>query len=406
MALAACGAPRAPQATPTQTSNPSPTGAPTPLPPETLRVWLPPIGGLPSRSPAAEMLTKRIEAFAASEGLKAEIRIKPLSGPAGMLNTLAAARQVAPAAVPDVVLIPRSLMEEAVANGLAFPLPDNAFTTPLSTGDWFGYAQQMAAVQSVSYGVPFAGDAFGVVYNPRTVKSPPQTWGEWLKAKQPWRIALGDQRATSILALYKTAGGTWQSQDGAPQLDEKTLARVFSLLQSANANGLLSAVNLQFKNDEELWKKSRGESDAFILTYASHLLSAPAPRQIAPIPGPDVEHRTILSTAWLWTLTTPDSNRQRIAVKFLAYMGDAEFVSRWTESAGYLPPRRVELNTWGNARQRALAASVMPFLTPPPPAQVETKYGAALAEAARRVLNGDLTSQEAAHWAIAEAAKP
>ena len=404
--LTACNMPARVPPTPTATATSAPTPTPTSPPPVTLRVWLPPIAGIPADSPAAEMLIKRINAFAAERGLKAEIRVKPLFGAAGMLTELGAARAVAPSAVPDVVLMPRALMEEAVANGLVFPLPEDAFTAPLSTGDWFGYAQQMAAVQSVAYGVPFAGDAFGLAYNPNSTQPVPKTWDDWINADQPLRIALGDKQATAVLALYQAAGGAWQSKDSAPTLDENTLAQVFALIQTAYSSGLLDQTALRIESDDDLWKRYRGEASGFMLTHISHLLAVPEPRRMAPIPAVDANHRVVVSTAWLWTLTTPDSERQRLGVALLAYLGAPEFVARWTDAAGFLPPRRSELDAWGKAPHRDLAMAVIPFMAPPPPYQIKKMYGAALAEAVARVVNGKRTPQEAAQWAIASAAKP
>jgi ABC-type glycerol-3-phosphate transport system substrate-binding protein len=317
-----------------------------------------------------------------------------------MLTTLNAARTVAPNAVPDVVLMPRALLEAAAAKGLAFPLPEAAFTTPLSADDWFPYAQHLATLQGVTYGVPFAGDAFGLVYHPKAFPEPPKTWEAWLQAPQALALPLGDPQAYALLALYRAAGGAWEDQAGRPSLDKDALAAVLTLLQEAQAKHHLDNALREVTDDHMLWARYQGEAQALLLTRISHLLPGPDPRRMAPIPAGENGKPVAFGDGLLWALTTPDPNRQALAVALLADLGAPDFVAQWTEAAGYLPPRQSALKQWENADHRALAEAILPQLQPPPPPEVSTVLGPLMHQAAVQVLTGKQSPASAAQWAV------
>ena len=397
------GCARHPRPHPLATTTPNPLSTPTPAsatPPTHLRVWLPPALASEASPHASDLLNTRLQAFAAAHNLTLEVRVKPLKGPAAMLTALNAARTVAPQAVPDIVLMPRASLEAAAVKGLAFPLPEAAFTTPLSADDWLPYAQRLASLQGITYGVPFAGNAFGLVYHPQALPQPPQTWEAWLQTSQKWLLPLGDPQAYALLALYRAAGGAWEDKTGRPALDEATLTAVLTLLQEAQNKGLLDSALLQISDDHMLWARYQGEAQALLLTWISHLLPNPDPRRMAPLPAGESGTPVAFSDGLLWALTTPDPSRQSVAIALLADLGAPDFVAQWTEAAGYLPPRQSVLEQWENADHRALAEGILPALQPAPPPEVLTVLGPLLHQTAVQVLTGEQSPESAAQWAI------
>ncbi len=93
-----------------------------------------------------------------------ETRVKAVSGPGGLLDSLTTASAAAPQALPDLVALPRDLLETAALKGLLLPL-DN-LTTALDDPDWYAYAASLARLQKNIYGLPFAGDALVLGYHP------------------------------------------------------------------------------------------------------------------------------------------------------------------------------------------------------------------------------------------------
>ena len=402
VALTACTAQSAAQNTPAASSPAKDTPTPTEAsaPPQTLRVWLPATLAPETNPHAYERIADRVQAFAAAHNLTIEIRIKPLEGASGMLTTLSAARLVAPDAVPDVVLLPHTLLEAAAVKGLAFPLTEDTFTTPLSADDWFPYARQLATVQSITYGVPFSGDALGMIYHPEAVPTPPTTWNEWLQAPQPWLMPLGDPQATVLLALYRAAGGAWEDENGRPTLEEAPLEQTLTLLQQAVQNQRLDPALLALPGDHALWVRNQGAVQTLMFTYISHLLPTHDPRRMAPIPAADGGQPLALADGLLWALTTPNPSRQPLALALMAHLSDPDFVAQWTEAAGFLPPRQSCLNAWESDQHRTLAAAILPALQPGPSQQVSTVLGPIVQEAAAQVITGKQSPASATQWAI------
>ncbi len=139
-----------------------------------IRVWLPPQLNPSNGTPAGNLLKTRLDEFSAAHpGLRLEVRVKAESGPAGLLESLAAARQAAPSALPDLIALPYRDMESAATKGLIYPL-DN-LTGVLAGSDWYDYAHQLAQSQDATFGLPFAGDALVLVY---------QIWTYWIFRKR------------------------------------------------------------------------------------------------------------------------------------------------------------------------------------------------------------------------------
>ena len=91
-----------------------PAISPTPESPLKLRLWLPPQFDPASDSPAGRLLQARLEQFQRSNPrVLIETRVKAVNGPGGLLDSLTTARAAAPEALPDLVALPRDLMETA-----------------------------------------------------------------------------------------------------------------------------------------------------------------------------------------------------------------------------------------------------------------------------------------------------
>lgn len=108
------------------TSAPVPAAAgqetPPPASPEnpgTLRLWLPPQFDPSGNTPAAQILRQRLNEFSRRyPDVTLDVRVKAVDGPGGLLDSLTTASAAAPGALPDLVALPRELMETAALKGL------------------------------------------------------------------------------------------------------------------------------------------------------------------------------------------------------------------------------------------------------------------------------------------------
>ncbi|RPI80494.1 MAG: hypothetical protein EHM41_22630, partial [Chloroflexi bacterium] len=131
--------------------------------PLTLRVWIPTEFDPNAGTRSSELLNARLSEFSSRRSdIRLDVRVKAVDGPGGLLDALTAASSAAPKAVPDLIAIPRFLMETAALKGLLYPF--DGLTSLPDADDWYGYAREMAVIQDSTFGLPFAGDALALLY--------------------------------------------------------------------------------------------------------------------------------------------------------------------------------------------------------------------------------------------------
>ncbi|MBU4225994.1 MAG: extracellular solute-binding protein, partial [Chloroflexi bacterium] len=307
--IAGCGPaspPPAPTLAPGLTATPrlnTPGFAPTEmLAARSIRVWLPPQLDPSNGTPAGNLLKTRLDEFSAAHpGLRLEVRVKAESGPAGLLESLAAARQAAPSALPDLIALSYRDMESAATKGLIYPL-DN-LTGVLTGSDWYDYAHQLAQSQEATFGLPFAGDALVLVYRdtvraantggtpvrdgneyfaPSASGELPPEWSLIQASQVELAFPAADPQALVTLALYQSAGGSLVDSQGRPALDPQILTQVLTFYQ----NGGFSPSVVQYANDDQAWQAFRaGRADAVITWASNYLRAAPNDYAALPLPG-------------------------------------------------------------------------------------------------------------------------
>ncbi|MEJ2413482.1 MAG: hypothetical protein P8Y34_10905, partial [Anaerolineales bacterium] len=126
-------------------NDPSPTPLPTPTPdiplvkPRTLTLWVPPQFDPDDGSIAGNLFRSRLNEFVVRRPqADLRVRIKPLTGEFGLMESLELTESAAPVLLPDLIALPRSLMEKAYADGLVVSLDD--YLENPNQDDWFDYA--------------------------------------------------------------------------------------------------------------------------------------------------------------------------------------------------------------------------------------------------------------------------
>ena len=228
LVLSGCAQPTSPVATetvepvPTLTLTSPATEEPipdTPSPPTYLRLWVPVEFDPENGTRASRLLQARLDEFSERRGVDIEVRVKDLNGSGGMVDSLSAANAAAPLALPDLILLPYDLLEDAALKGLLTPM--DGMIEPLEESDWYEYARQLATVQNSTYGLPFAGDALLLLYRPAAVAEPPRDWGAALEITTPLIFPAADEQASFTLAQYLINGGNLQDDEGRPMLETR-----------------------------------------------------------------------------------------------------------------------------------------------------------------------------------------
>jgi len=329
--------------------------------PVTLQIWLPPQFDPASGTEAGQLLENHLNQFAERHpGVRLDIRIKAIDGPGGMLDAMSSASAAAPQALPDLVALPRPVLEDAALKGLLRPL--DGLTTALDDSDWYEYARQLAHVQNSTFGVPFAGDALVLVYRADLVRVPPRDWSEALLSIGPLAFPAADPQALYTLALYQAAGGVVQDGQGRPDLDAEVLSQVLAFYDGGAKTNLMPSWLAQIQTDDQAWTSFQENEASMVVTWASRFMidatSLPSTTLAAPIPTPLGSPFT-LATGWLWALAGPQPHKQDLAIELIDHLAQIDFLARWTASAGYLPPRAGVLSAWPDTPARDLAGQVM-----------------------------------------------
>ncbi|MGW8249274.1 MAG: hypothetical protein ACWGO1_01420, partial [Anaerolineales bacterium] len=241
-ALAACSELPTTQPTPspevtlaaTATRLPTPDNTATPEGPLVLELWLPPEFDPNSGTAAGNILKARLDEFTQRRpDTQVEVRLKALDGVGGMLDSLTAASAAAPFAMPDLVAMPRPLLEAAALKGLLRPFDE--LIEPIEDSDWYNYARQMARLQNSTFGLPFAGDALLLVHRTTTIPEPPRSLSDTLASPGALLFPAADPQALFTLTQYQANGGAVLDEQGRPWLEAAPLDEVLSYYQSAAA---------------------------------------------------------------------------------------------------------------------------------------------------------------------------
>jgi multiple sugar transport system substrate-binding protein len=395
-----------PSAIPTTTGeNPLPTPS---LGGQILRIWLPPQFDPGEDNPASELLQARLNEFrAGNPNIQLEVRLKALDGPGGMLDSLVAANAAAPSDLPDLVLLPRPLLESAAVKGLLHPY--DGLTNIMDDQNWFEYALQLAHLKSSTYGIPFAGDIMVLVHSTPDEETTPFSLEDTLTQGSVLLYPAGEPQALFTLCMYLAEGGKLRDDQGRPTLEETPLLNILNYDQQANLAGVMPYTLTQYTNDTQVWEAMLSSQYRMGVTWTHTYLSDPQDVEtglaMAALPTPDGVPFT-LATGWSWVLAGKDSTHLTLDVKLAEFLADKEFLAKWTQAAGYLPPRVDALQIWPINQSRQVIEQVSYSAWLVPSADLISTIGPLLQQAVKDVLEGHSDPQSAAHASVSQINQP
>lgn len=366
-----------------------------------LRVWLPRQFDIHQDNPASLLLRKRLDEFLVKNpGVSLDVRIKAESGPGGMLESLAAASAAAPLAMPDLVALSRSTLEPAALKGYLRSYA--GLTSLMEETDWYEYAHQMSLLQQSLFGLPFAGDALVMAFNPEVIAIPPQDWAQTLSISATLVFPASDPAAMFTQVQYLAAGGQVQDDQGRPALDEMALLKVLQFYQQASTAGQMPFWLTQYETDDQAWEAwQAGQSDLNI-TWVSRVLQSPD-RVLRGASMPTISGQAYtVSSGWVWALSSPsrDPQREALAIRLAEFLCEPNFLGAWTQAAGYLPTRSKALDAWDAGPYADMARTVVASAHQMPSANILAVVGPALRQAVTSVLRQQASPEEAARSAV------
>ena len=373
-----------------------------------VRIWLPPEFDPEGNSTASGLLKARLQEFAAENPeVRLEVRVKAVEGPGGLLDSLVAANAAAPLVLPDLVLLPRPLLESAALKGLLYPY--DGLTNIMDDQSWFEYARQLAHLKASTYGIPFAGDTMVLAHHSSLLETTPHNLDAALSLGEVLLYPATDPQALFTLCMYQAEGGIVQDTQGRPALDEGPLTKILEYDQLASLAGVMPYSLTQYSNDAQVWEAFLGNPYPMAVTWASAYLSHKQTAQddlaMAPLPTPDGVPFT-LATGWSWVLAGQDPAHRTLSVKLVEYLVEKDFLAEWTYAAGYLPPRVDALQNWQEAEARQVIEQISYSAWLMPSADLVSTLGPALEQAVVGVLKAQSDPQTAAKAVIDQINRP
>lgn len=348
--------------------------------PQILRVWLPPQFNPNANNPAAALLKKRLNTFEADHpGIEIDVRIKSESGTADLLTSLAVTSMAAPAALPDLIALPRQSLEVASQKGLIQPLD---ISKELQGPEWYPYSRELADIDGTPFGLPFAGDALVMVYRPELVWI--KNWNDILLSDGQLEFAGADAQSEVALSLYASAGGELTDAQGNPTLDQDILINVLGLFSKGRGVSLFPDSVKNISDDDQVLQEYRTrKTDMAVFHYSKFRASQDGLYQ--PLMSLiDAQHYTF-ANGWMWALTGQSPEQQKLAMELADYLTQDEFLAPWTQEAGYLPIRRFKNNQPVDDAVLAVVQASQPI----PSADTMQALGPLMQEAVTRVLSGE-----------------
>jgi ABC-type glycerol-3-phosphate transport system substrate-binding protein len=331
--------------------DPSPPATPGATGPITLTVWTTVDVSPRSETPGGFALAEQLAAFEAQHvGLNLELQHKSVGGQGGILSYLRTARQVAPAILPDLILLPTDQLPGAVNERLIYPLGHLLPAELLE--ELFPVADGLARLDDTVYAYPFAIiNLQHLAYNRAVITdAAPATWEALVESEAARLVfpAAGGDGAELALQFYLALGGMLTNEANQPHLEVGPLLQALNQLNRGRAAGAVVPESDNVATLTEAWHIFQGGQATMAHTRAGIFLREQALGRnsgYAPIPGPAGPLQPLVR-GWTWALATPDPARQALAADLIVWLAESANLGSWSAQSHTLPARRTAFNYW------------------------------------------------------------
>ena len=344
----------------------------TPVPTENLfssnhlSIWLPSQFDPNEDTDSGETLRTHIESFQELfPQYSLAIRVKADSGSSSLLNALLTTSSAAPGVLPSVVLISRTDLEVAAAQGIIQPVDE--LSSAIDESDWFPFASKMGLIHGETYGLPFAADAVGLVMHEDEFGSEYVSLIEANRRLGTIAFAAGDPDTVVPFILYQSIGGETEDNQGQPTIELEYLLNTLASIEENRVLGVFPPTLIEYQSDNQVWAAFSENEFEGVLTWLSRPLAEADNYFISPLPGIENQPYTYAS-GWVWCLVHKKNTNRELSISFVEHMIDPLFLSDWTPKTGYLPVRPSSVTGWDETLQETLknilfSADLMPNVT-------------------------------------------
>lgn len=327
-------------------SEPQPTLEPTPAL-VTLVVWGPDTLTTEGEVGVGATLLPLLDAFEQLDpNLQVRYESKARSGPASLLQYLRSASAVAPSVVPDLVILPPSMLPELAQTGLLFPL-DLSVAAEIRE-DLYPFATRDTRLDAAWLALPLAVQVEHGITRAGQREQVPPTLDRLLRDEAPTWLFAGQARedgelSNALLLQLLTITGAMPRPGVLPEQED--LVALLATLQAAQQVGTIPRQTLLIGDEALLFDRLRsGQVDLIESSSRSYLLEQAEGDDFtwAPLPTMTGEPLPVID-GYLIVMTTGDPRKQAAAARLLAWLFNPTTLENWSRSTGWLPARRTVL---------------------------------------------------------------
>ncbi|MBN2002615.1 MAG: extracellular solute-binding protein [Anaerolineae bacterium] len=397
-----------PPSSPTATFSPLPTPSPTltvmPAPPFViLDVWVPDFLNPYNETTGAAVLNEQLAEFTdIYPDIQVQVMVKKASGTGGLYGLLSSAYPVAPAVLPDLVVLNQSDLGAAIEGGFIQPFEPY----PVDLTSFFPFSVSGLQKDEKTYGIPLVVQADQMVYRSGISSVPPFTWTDVLTSGYSMLFPAGPENGLAddaLLAIYLGSGGKVMDEQGKPTLDRATLEQLYRFFDEMIARNLLNPERvLGLTNAQLCWDVYQQGIGRLSPVPAGVFWTTPSKNNL-PTWAPTLHGQpTAIAHTWVLALVTDDPFRQEASLQLALWLTSPRQTADLTHATLLLPPRVQSLEQWGlSSEEIVFLQEWLGSATPALPANVDTPVRRALQAGLRALLSEeDTTPEEAATYAL------
>lgn len=335
-------------AAPPETITPEPTATPTLIPPgapQTLTLWITELVAPIEENDRSRTFEQLLVAFEATHpGLTIEVLRKQPDGKGGLEDLVTGASAVAPAVVPDLLMIDMNRLPALAQEGLAVPL-DELMPVELQE-DMYPFAIQAGTVDGQLVGLPFEVSVEHALYNTAKIAVAPVSWTEVFSSGATYIFpTLGQDGLVNdaFLIQYVSTGAELLDSSGAPALDQQALTDVLTFYQNGIESGAVLSDVLEYDSVHSGWRKYLQAEVVMSNMTSSLYLEGRGLLKVSKatwVPTRDGQFAITLARGSAWAITTRDPNRLPLVTKLLTWLMSPRNMATWCTAAARLPTRR------------------------------------------------------------------
>ncbi|HAF62271.1 MAG TPA: hypothetical protein DCK95_08095 [Anaerolineaceae bacterium] len=301
-----------------------------------LLVWLPEEFSTMTNSEASLILQQRIQDFERQNpGVVVSVRVKASSGTSGILDSLKNTKLAAPAALPQIVLLPQSDMQEAAEQQLILPIEE--FIRTSDPQKFYSYASEISSWDGISYGFPFVGDALVGMTTEEITTSDFITWDEIRAQNAPLYFAANYPQARLFISQYLSSGGVLVDEQEHAMIAEENMLTVLDMFDQNLKNKTFSPSFSSLNTSEDVWNAFLSGETQWVINWASMALQSDMEDlKVFQLPslGPEPY---VSATGWVWSIVNTNTDTSEVEALFIEFLCNPTFLAEYSQAAGYLP---------------------------------------------------------------------